>query len=80
MRTEIETTERRRTVKTPLGRIATLKSALVVTHSRSANDGGTLVRYTEACLHLLPEELLQFVFAFITAPPLPDSWLSQPQK
>jgi len=31
-------------------------------------------RYQQACLELLPEELLQYMYAFVTAAPVPDFW------
>jgi hypothetical protein len=33
-----------------------------------------LSRYPRACLELLPEELLQFLFVFVTAFPVPAAW------
>lgn len=33
-----------------------------------------LARYPCACLELLPEELLQYIFVFITAFPVPAAW------
>ena len=32
------------------------------------------VKYPEACLELLPEELLQYLFAWITSLPVPHCW------
>lgn len=32
-------------------------------------------RYPHACLHLLPEELLQHVYVYVCAPPLCGNWL-----
>lgn len=34
-----------------------------------------MARYPQACLELLPEELLQYLYAHITAPPCPLRWL-----
>jgi hypothetical protein len=33
-----------------------------------------LCRYECACLELLPEEILQYLFAYITTPKVPDVW------
>ena len=32
-------------------------------------------RHPQACLELLPEEILQYIYAYITAPPYPANWL-----
>jgi len=31
-------------------------------------------RYPQACLQLMPEEILQYMFTFVTAAPVPDGW------
>ncbi len=42
-------------------------------------DGKTIIFcYPSACLNLLPEELLQEVFAYITSGPVPTLWIDYP--
>lgn len=31
-------------------------------------------RYLQGCLHLLPEEILQYLFAYVSVAPVPDVW------
>ena len=32
-------------------------------------------KYKQSCLYLLPEELLQELYGYITSPPFPGNWL-----
>ena len=32
-------------------------------------------RHPQACLDLLPEEILQYIYAYITSPPYPIEWM-----
>jgi hypothetical protein len=34
----------------------------------------TTSRYPQACLEILPEEVLQWIFVYIAATPVPDCW------
>ncbi len=33
-----------------------------------------IARYSRGCLHLLPEELLQYLFSYVSVAPVPDAW------
>ena len=38
-------------------------------------EGEDKSKYPQSCLHLLPEEVLQELYAYITSPPFPGNWL-----
>lgn len=40
-----------------------------------SGDRVLFARYSSACLSLLPEELLQYLFAYITSIPFPGEWI-----
>jgi ankyrin repeat protein len=64
-------------VRFPRGYRVAMRTLVVLAKARTpAPEDASELRshYPRACLDLLPEELLQYLFAYITAPHVPDVW------
>jgi ankyrin repeat protein len=66
----------------PRGYRAAMRALVVLAKARKPNTaiGPDCERYPRACLDLLPEELLQYLFAYITTPHVPDTWTKREKK
>ncbi len=66
----------------PPGYRAAMRTLVVLAKARKPNVPLALdcERYPHSCLSLLPEELLQYLFAYITTPHVPDVWTKREKK
>ncbi len=63
----------------PPGYRAATRTLVVLSKARTPapeNTAELRSHYPRACLDLLPEELLQYLFAYLTTPHVPDVWTS----
>jgi hypothetical protein len=67
----------------PRGYRAAMRTLVVLAKARTPalDDASELhSHYPSACLDLLPEELLQYLFAYVTSAHVPDVWTERERK